>query len=400
LALTVACVVAGIGVTTNPPAVCAAPALPTTVKVLLPAGYAQGGRWPVVYVLNCVPCDRILPVLARQPFITVAETTPRALDDYATRADGTRDNVRIYARRLTAWTDSHYRTIPTRAGRAITGISAGGYGALLLAARDPGRFGHVAGFSAIADIRGTNDQLEPTFYATASSGATPDDGAWGRPYADGGWAENNPADLGRNLRGTSIYFGSGNGSLCAGETSTSGQVIERIVRQSQDSFARALRREDVRFTQQRLACGAHDQSTWLAEVEHWLATRPFDTTPRVPPRHVDWAPHFAARHWMVRVDPERGLEPMLLSCRAHRLTLRGSGRTRLTSGRLGRPHARVAVRIDGRSHRLRLNRTGQLRVVVRLGGADRGAGSSELPTPGTVRIDGHEGTVRGSALRC
>jgi putative tributyrin esterase len=50
---------------------------------------------------------------------------------------------------LIAWVDSSYRTIATREGRAIAGLSMGGYGALVLAMRNPRLFVAAASHSGV-----------------------------------------------------------------------------------------------------------------------------------------------------------------------------------------------------------------------------------------------------------
>lgn len=54
---------------------------------------------------------------------------------------------------LPAWIDSHYKTISTPAGRAITGLSMGGHGALYLAFRHQDIFGAAGSMSGGVDLR-------------------------------------------------------------------------------------------------------------------------------------------------------------------------------------------------------------------------------------------------------
>jgi S-formylglutathione hydrolase FrmB len=57
------------------------------------------------------------------------------------------------ARELPAHIDSVLRTLPQREGRAITGLSMGGHGAMWLAAQHPDIFGAVGSMSGGVDIR-------------------------------------------------------------------------------------------------------------------------------------------------------------------------------------------------------------------------------------------------------
>jgi S-formylglutathione hydrolase FrmB len=53
---------------------------------------------------------------------------------------------------LVPWVDAHFRTIAARRGRAIAGLSMGGYGALTYTARHPGTFAAAASYSGALEI--------------------------------------------------------------------------------------------------------------------------------------------------------------------------------------------------------------------------------------------------------
>ncbi|HXD78374.1 MAG TPA: alpha/beta hydrolase family protein [Puia sp.] len=57
------------------------------------------------------------------------------------------------SKELVAYVDGHYPTIPDRRGRAITGLSMGGHGALYLAIRHPDIFGAAGATSGGVDFR-------------------------------------------------------------------------------------------------------------------------------------------------------------------------------------------------------------------------------------------------------
>ena len=57
------------------------------------------------------------------------------------------------AQELPDWIDARYLTIPSREGRAVTGLSMGGHGALWVALRHKDRFGE-AGTSVLSPTRG------------------------------------------------------------------------------------------------------------------------------------------------------------------------------------------------------------------------------------------------------
>lgn len=57
------------------------------------------------------------------------------------------------SKELVNWVDQHYSTIADRRGRAITGLSMGGHGALYLAFRHPDTYGAAGSMSGGVDIR-------------------------------------------------------------------------------------------------------------------------------------------------------------------------------------------------------------------------------------------------------
>ena len=64
------------------------------------------------------------------------------------------------AQELPDWIDARYLTIPSREGRAITGLSMGGHGALWVALRHKDRFGAAGSTSGGVDIRPFPDSWE------------------------------------------------------------------------------------------------------------------------------------------------------------------------------------------------------------------------------------------------
>ncbi len=146
------------------------------VVVYLPPGYnpAAARRYPVFYLLHGVPgrpwafleTVRVGVVqdiyLARHlggPMILVMPSGSTGTFTDKEWANGVRRGERwetFVARDLVRAIDARYRTIPTGAGRAIGGLSEGGYGALNIAIHHPGEFRVVeswSGYQRADDLR-------------------------------------------------------------------------------------------------------------------------------------------------------------------------------------------------------------------------------------------------------
>src|SRR5437868_3848821 len=108
------------------------------LAVYLPVDYGRDGRsYPVVYFLHGLPASpsayrgaAFVASALRDRAILVAPQGDRDGDsdpEYLDWGPG-RDWETALADELPAWVDSHFRTIANRRGRAILGVSAGGYG--------------------------------------------------------------------------------------------------------------------------------------------------------------------------------------------------------------------------------------------------------------------------------
>ena len=101
---------------------------------------------------------------------------------------------------LRPFIEARYQTRTDRDGRAIAGLSMGGFGAMSYAARHPDLFGFAASFSGAVDL------LHPGITAIVTISPSPTK-ACGRhlrlPVLEQPrWQEHNPVDLAANLRGS------------------------------------------------------------------------------------------------------------------------------------------------------------------------------------------------------
>ena len=129
-------------------------------RVVLPAGYDAhpARRYPVVYFLHGLPAssssyqgnDWLLDALAAagQAILVIPQGARDSDSDPEYLDWGQGRNWATYVgTEVPRYVDAHFRTIPSRAGRAIVGVSAGGYGATVIGLNHLGRFSVIESWS-------------------------------------------------------------------------------------------------------------------------------------------------------------------------------------------------------------------------------------------------------------
>jgi putative tributyrin esterase len=139
-------------------------------RILLPATYGEGGRYPVLYLLHGIYGD-----YKNWDTLTDLENYARNLkliivmpdgDDswYTNSATVPADKFEDYiVKDLIAEIDEKYKTIRERHARAIAGLSMGGYGAIKFALKYPDLFVFSGGLSGALDAPDDLDRLRPEF---------------------------------------------------------------------------------------------------------------------------------------------------------------------------------------------------------------------------------------------
>ena len=197
--------------------------------VYLPQGYDAGAaqrppkRYPVLYFLHGLGDNEqtlfnsggwtLLDDLRRQhkmgDFLIVAPEGRRSF--YVNSADGSFRYSDFFLQEFIPHIEGKYRVVEGRAGRAVSGISMGGYGALRFAFAHPEMFSAVSAQSA-ALITESPQQLDAADRAGARLVGVMG-GAFGNPINVPHWNENNPLLLAKKnaagLRKMAIYFNCG-----------------------------------------------------------------------------------------------------------------------------------------------------------------------------------------------
>lgn len=131
--------------------------------VILPDGYKEMGRLPVVYLLhgfsgnygdwvNKVP--EIKSYADNYHMIIVCPDGGYAGWYFDSPIDKKSQYETFITKELVGWIDQHFPTLKTRNDRAILGLSMGGHGALYLAIQHQDEFGAVGSMSGAVDITG------------------------------------------------------------------------------------------------------------------------------------------------------------------------------------------------------------------------------------------------------
>ena len=230
---------------------------PLAVAIYLPPGYRSGReRYPVIYFLHGLPASpvayRHVGFLARTldglraRAILVAPQGARDGDsdpEYLDWGPGRNWETAI-AEEVPAYVDRHFRTIPSRRGRALVGLSAGGYGAVLLALH------HQSDFSVVESWSGYQHPTNPAGTAPLDVGSTA-----------------------ANRRASAHTFV---------------PLLRRAFKRRPTFFAFYIGRGDARFRAEnerlhaelraarvphlfKLYPGAHEQRVWTAHARSWLA---------------------------------------------------------------------------------------------------------------------------------
>lgn len=134
---------------------------PVAATVLLPPSYefAKDRRYPVLYFLHDGYGDeralfahgvaeRLLMNEKAGAIPELLVVSPRVAGTWCVDSyDGKRKTASFLDEELVPYVDAHYRTVQDRRGRAVAGISMGGYGAVRWAVRHPELFTAVGALS-------------------------------------------------------------------------------------------------------------------------------------------------------------------------------------------------------------------------------------------------------------
>jgi diacylglycerol O-acyltransferase / trehalose O-mycolyltransferase len=350
---------------------------PVRVNVLLPEGYAaQERRYPSLYLFHgtsggandWLRQGEVVRATAGRQLLTVMPDAGYDSNGGSWFTDwvdqetplGAAKWERFHVRQLVPWIDANFRTIDDRSGRAIAGLSQGGFGAYTYAARHPDTFVAAASFSGAPDIArhpaakvGAGVVISGTM--TGLNGVQPY-APFGDPVLDDIiWQGHNPATLVTNLAHTDLRLWCGNGQPGPYDDpeapNPGGVAIEQFTHDSTMFFTQAADAEGIDYLFHDYGPGTHTWPYWARDLRQWLprAERVFSERRSDPAVISHRAIERTWRQWgwqvATRRDPKHAWSGLVRASH-ERFTLAG-GRAVVTTPGDYRPGRRYRVTYVG-----------------------------------------------------
>lgn len=200
---------------------------------------------------------------------------------------------------LVPWIDGNLPTIATRGGRAIAGLSMGGFCSMSFAAQYPDLFGTALAYSGAPDIAcDPGAQLGAMAIINATEvgeDRVAPDSIFGDPATDGvNWAAHDPTTLAENLVDTDLLMYNGNGlpgpldpSPVSDPSSVPGTLedggIEALVAADTQFFHNRLVELGIHSYWDPYGDGTHSWPYWTRDLEWSLPTVMADFDHPLPP---------------------------------------------------------------------------------------------------------------------
>jgi len=290
---------------------------------------------------------------------------------------------RYNVHQLIPWIDANLATIRSRDGRAVAGLSQGGYGATELAARHPDLFTEMGSFSGAPEI-----DRDPDVRAGA---AVVIDGTMmglnqvepNAPFGDHvsneiNWQGHDPAWYVGNLRGVGLWFATANGTPgkyddpVTNPTGTGGAGgIEALTHYSTDAFLGHLKQAHIPYVDYDYGSGTHSWPYWARDLRRFL--RPLMRRfahPSAARKHVYYKgiqTRWIEFGWRVRLHRPQIAFTTLSRASRHGFKLSGIGHATVTSPRDFSPGRAYHVMVGSKKQMIRASEAGRLRVAVPLG---------------------------------
>jgi S-formylglutathione hydrolase FrmB len=373
---------------------------PAHVRVLLPADYSAnpGRRYPVLYLLHGTSGGAAdwtekggaeqttagLPLIVVMPDIALNYGGGGWCTDwYNGGSYGPPEWETFHIRELLPWIDQNLRTIPTRAGRAIAGLSQGGFCSTSYAARHPDLFATALAYSGAPDIAYDEDAAIGSTVVIGGTEIGLDRAPLGSMFGDRltqevNYADHDPATLAENLRDTGLFLFTGNGlpgPYDPPPPDPGAMSIEGAIWRDNQDFQRRLESLGIPSFYDDYGAGTHSWPYWERDLRESIGpVMDRFAHPPAPPAQVTYTTadaRYSVYGWDVTM--RRGAEEFstLRNASAVGFALAGSGSGEVVTPPGYLPGAAYAVKLSGlgidASERLRADPHGRLRIDVPLG---------------------------------
>jgi S-formylglutathione hydrolase FrmB len=256
---------------------------PAHVRVLVPDAYwASTERYPVLYLLHgafgnhtdWTTAGDAEAITAGAPLIVVMPDGGQGgwyTDWVNRRAYGPPEWETYHVGELIPWIDDHYRTIAARNGRAIAGLSMGGFGAMSYASRHPDLFAWAGSFSGAVDITHNLAVVGVIALEAFADGGIAGDQFGNRLLNDANWQAHDPWVQAPNLRGMTLQIDTGNGTPGPLDSNKFNfDLVEEQVHEMSVSFHNRLLALGIPHTWDDYGPGTHTWPYWQRDLTQAL----------------------------------------------------------------------------------------------------------------------------------
>jgi S-formylglutathione hydrolase FrmB len=378
---------------------------PANVRILLPPGYGRdrGRRYPVLYLLHgtsggapdwteagdAAKTTRRLGAIVVMPDIALNRDGGGWCTNWP---NGEYEWETFHVSQLVPWVDRNLATVRNRRGRAIAGLSQGGFCSTSYAARHPDLFSSTFSYSGAPDIASRPETiLGATTIINATevglNGDPPNTMFGDRVTNEVNWKAHDPATLIENLRHTRIQLYTGNGLPGPLDSQNpvdipgmlSSSAIEALVHEDTTYFHQRLDQIGKRHYFNDYGPGTHAFGYWARDLR-WSRKqlrKGFAHPPKRPRAvtHTSADDAYSVYGWKVAMNRTAREFSTLEDARCRSFTLAGSGSATVRTPRCLRPRQRYRVELSGEEAgdsalTARASRRGQLKLTVELGPAN------------------------------
>jgi len=285
----------------------------------------------------------------------------------------------FHVNQVIPWIDANLRTIANRNGRAIAGLSQGGFGSTTYPARHPDMFISAGSFSGAPDIDynplvaiGATGVIQAT--AVGLDGVEPDAMFGPRETNEINWQGHDPADLVTNLRGVDVWLWTANGApgpLDPPQPNPAAMGIESATHGSTLSFNQRAQLLGVPVHLNDYGNGTHTWPYWTRDLKEYVGPMMADfANPPAPPGAISYQSidkTWTQWGWSVAVQRSAAQQfSSLTNGWEGGFALAGSGTATVVTPAFYPPNAPEKVTVGSTTQTVTADSNGQLHVTVPL----------------------------------